>query len=248
MPHTAANCTPPATHPAHHPRSTYSPEARLPRHLPWRSVGVGLGEINVDTVNSPEARESASSLLQRRYDWRGYGSATLPDAHAPARCTLVASSGTQVLGTLTVALDGMTALNCETLFGPEVAALRATAARVCEFTRLAVEVDAARSPQVLTALFLAAYVVAHRVGGRDTLLVEVNPRHVRFYRRHFGAQPLAEVRHHPGVDAPAVLLSLALAPLRELARLAECEGRAAEPGLSGVAGAALARSAPEWRN
>ena len=209
---------------------------------------MGSGEINVHTVDSAEARESASSLLQRRYDWRGYGSATLPDAHAPARCTLVATSGTQVLGTLTVALDGMTALNCETLFGPEVAALRSTAARVCEFTRLAVEADAARSPQVLSALFLAAYVVAHRAGERDTLLIEVNPRHVGFYRRHFGAQRLAEVRHHPGVNAPAVLLSLALSPLRELARLVEYDGTVAEAGFIGAPPATGARSAPEWRN
>jgi hypothetical protein len=43
--------------------------------------------------------------------------------------------------------------------------------------------------------------------------LEVNPRHVGFYRRLAGGRALAGPRSHDGVGAPAVLMAL---DLREL--------------------------------
>ena len=130
------------------------------------------------------------------------------------RYTLTAASRSQTLGTITVGLDGPEGLNCDALFAEEVHALRAAGLRLCEFTRLAVDA-AAQSRQVLAALFHAAYLVAYRIGGFDRLLIEVHPRHVRVYERMFGACVVGAQRHHPGVDAPAVLLSLDLVQVEE---------------------------------
>jgi hypothetical protein len=165
----------------------------------------------VRAVHSHECRAGAQKLLERRYNWRGYGPAPLPPVSHPERRTFTASKDERVLGTLTVSLDGPDGLNCETLFGAEVATLRAASARVCEFTRLAVDAGRQESAHVLQALFEAAFAVAHSEHGADTLLIEVNPRHVRYYQRRFGARLLTAPRHHPQIDAPSALMQLNLA-------------------------------------
>lgn len=171
-------------------------------------------EFTIHTADTRERRRDAARLIRQRYSWRGYRSVTLPPEQRAQRYTLTAASPQQVLGTITVGLDSAEGLNCEYLFSDEVQALRAAGLRLCEFTRLAVDA-AAQSRSVLAALFHAAYLVAYRVGGFDRLLIEVHPRHVRLYERMFGARVVGTQRHHPGVDAPAVLLSLDLARVAE---------------------------------
>lgn len=90
--------------------------------------------------------------------------------------------------------------------------LRSDGRRICEFTRLAVAADVGGS-QVAAALFLAGFVVADQLQACDTLLLEVNPRHQRFYARVFDAQPVGEPRHDDCVNAPAVLMAIVAAPL-----------------------------------
>ena len=62
--------------------------------------------------------------------------------------------------------------------------------------------------RVLAALFHVAYIVAHRIRGYDLLLIEVNPRHVRYYQRMLGFSVLSEERMNLSVKAPAVLLAV----------------------------------------
>ncbi len=64
----------------------------------------------------------------------------------------------------------------------------------------------------LIPLFHAA-VSAALAPGCTLALLEVNPRHVGFYRRLAGGRALAGPRSHDGVGAPAVLMAL---DLREL--------------------------------
>ena len=49
----------------------------------------------------------------------------------------------------------------------------------------------------------------------DRLVIEVNPRHVAFYRRWLGLLPYTTPRHNPRVDAPAVLMSLDFNTIRD---------------------------------
>jgi hypothetical protein len=56
-----------------------------------------------------------------------------------------------------------------------------------------------------------AYIIAHRLNGFHNLVIEVNPRHVMYYRRLLGFQILGPERLNRRVNAPAVLLSLELA-------------------------------------
>jgi hypothetical protein len=86
-------------------------------------------------------------------------------------------------------------------------ALRSSGSRLCEFTRLAVDVNA-ESTTVLGGLFQTAYLFAYRIRAYDAAVIEVNPRHVGFYERALGFQRIGPERLSPRVNAPAVLLCI----------------------------------------
>jgi len=188
-------------------------------------LGPALGQVSRDswqpvTVSVAETqhcRHRATQLIERRYRWRGYGAVGLSPNVQLRHRTFSATVDRILLGTLTVALDGANGMNCETLFAGEVDALRLQGQRLCEFIRLAVDTEAERAAEVLTALFHAAFAHARVEHRKDTALIEVNPRHVRYYARRYGAQPLSAARHHAGVDAPAVLMALDLARIERQA-------------------------------
>lgn len=162
-------------------------------------------------------RSSTNILIKRRYEWRGYRNVALPSEQAGHRITLCATGEDGIIGTITVGLDGEEGLNAEDAFRPEVSELRARGLRLCEFTKLAM--DAAEgSKHVLASLFHVAYTIAHRIRGFDTLLMEVNPRHVAYYRRMLGCQVLGAERLNRRVSAPAVLLCMDFAHTREQIR------------------------------
>lgn len=168
----------------------------------------------ISSAHSCGQRSSASSLIHRMYATRGYLSAALPDEPPPTRMTLVAREHDATVATLSIGFDSPTGLHVDALFLPEVDVLRQAGRRVCEFTTLAMD-QLVRSRRVLASLFHMAYIHAHRVQGFDTLLIEVNPRHVLYYRRMLGFEVMAAQRHSARVEAPAVLLGVNFSYIRE---------------------------------
>jgi hypothetical protein len=162
-------------------------------------------KFHIQSADSFVVRQSANQLLEDRYGWRGYRAVTLPANQTADRTTLTAMEAGEAIGTITVGLDGAAGMNCEKVFPEEVAALRAQYGRICEFTKLAVDPQAGTN-RVLAGLFHVAYIVAHRLRGFKAVVIEVNPRHVRFYERMLGGRVFGAERLNPLVDAPAVLL------------------------------------------
>lgn len=168
-------------------------------------------------------REQAHRLLQQRYAWRGY-SVHSQDRGGHGRITLSAASDETTVATITAGLDRGEGLYVESVYPDAVNALRASGRKLCEFTRLAVD-DSVRSQSVLAAIFHVACLYVLEVHTCTDALIEVNPRHVRFYEQMLGFTQAAEQRLDPSVSAPAVLLRLDLKHCeREIERLA---GRAA---------------------
>lgn len=168
---------------------------------------VHVNEFKIRLANTEGRRSRASYLIQRRYAWRGY---ELP-AHGAMlanRITLAAFDQDLPVATISVGVDSPSGLDVERVYPAEVAALRASGASVCEFTKLAID-SFVRSKAVLAAVFHIAYIYAHRIRGCSDLLIEVNPRHVKFYRAMLGFEQYGESRMDPRVRAPAVLLRLA---------------------------------------
>jgi len=151
---------------------------------------------------------SASVLVQRRYSWRGYNISS-PSAMQANRITLSAYDRDEVVATISIGVDSRSGLFVDALFTDELKSLRGPNRRVCEFTRLAID-EALRSKPVIAALFHTAYIYARRIRTCTDLVVEVNPRHVKFYERMLGFHPFGPVRVDPRVQAPAILLHLDL--------------------------------------
>ena len=167
------------------------------------------GLIHVRLADSVGHRRKASYLVERRYAWRGYEVGGFPGI-LPNRITLSAIDGDETIATISVGLDSALGLFVDELYRAEVDSIRAQERKVCEFTRLAVETGL-RSLPVLAALFHIAYIYARRINDCADLVVEVNPRHARFYRRMLGFRECGAERLDPRIGAPAALLHLDLA-------------------------------------
>lgn len=174
----------------------------------------GPRSFKIRAADTAGHRSHANILVKRRYEWRGYRSVSIPDDPTGHLITLNASESDSTIGTITIGLDGPRGLLAEDAFPEEIAALRATGQRLCEFTKLAMD-PTTGAKQVLASLFHVAYIVAHRLRGCDTLVMEVNPRHVAYYRRMLGCKILGKERTNHRVNAPAVLLCLDFAYTRE---------------------------------
>ena len=178
-----------------------------PVELPSESARQRLFKIRA--AETFRERRSASALLSRMYATRGYQSTCVGDEETPHAKTFLASDHNTAIGTLTIGLDSSNGLKVDELFPSEVAGFRDAGLRICEFTKLAMD-RRARSPRLLASMFHVAYIYAHRVKDLTHLLIEVNPRHVRYYETMLGFEVIAAARHNHRVNAPAVLLSLDL--------------------------------------
>ena len=167
----------------------------------------GQRRFKIKSAESEERRGMVNSLLKSRYGWRGYQAVTLPTDQSVHKFTLSAVEEDAIIGTITVSFDGPKRLSADDAFADEVETLRGQGRRLCEFTKLAVD-PTVGTKRVLAALFHVAYIVAHRIRGHDMLLIEVNPRHVRYYERMLGFTIMSEERMNRTVNAAAVLLAV----------------------------------------
>ncbi len=176
-------------------------------------IGIRLadGHDNVDQVGM---------LVTRMYRQRGY---LVPASEAGCdsirRVTLEACYKNQTVGTMTVHLGASEALQAETLYGDEIEVFRRRGARLCEFTRLALDAEEC-GREALACLFHLGFIFAYRIHRATDLFIEVNPRHALFYRRKLGFTRVGEEKVCPRVNAPAILLHKPLATFAdELGRL-----------------------------
>jgi len=178
--------------------------------LPERVIDQQI--FNIRLVNTEKRREKASLLIHKKYSWRGYSvEGDLIDE--PNRITLMAETEGRIMGTLTLCLDSKIGLPADENFGDRLQELRSQNRKLSEPTRLAIDDDAPK--RVLAALLHIAYIYAHNIHGCDDWIAEVNPRHVKFYKKMLGFQEIEGERICSRVKAPAVLLRLELEYIAE---------------------------------
>jgi len=169
--------------------------------------------FHIRMANSAGRRKAAGLLIQKMYGWRGY-EVDAHDQHAPNRITLYAESEGETVGTMSLCLDDAEAgLPADENFRDKLDGLRAQGRRLCEPSRLAI--DKHVSKRVFASLIHISYIYAHNIHGYTDYVIEVNPRHVMFYKRMLGFSDFGGERHCSRVDAPAVLLRLELSYMGE---------------------------------
>ncbi len=164
--------------------------------------------FKIRLATSNDRRESASLLIQKMYSWRGYATDTPTAPANPNHITLVAGQGDVIIGTLSIGFDSSTnGLLADEMYKSEIDVLRTQGRQIGELTKLAVDRDL-RSMQVLAALFHLAYIYGRNIHHLTDAVIEVNPRHVGFYKKMLGFERLGEEKTCPRANAPAVLLHL----------------------------------------
>jgi hypothetical protein len=152
-------------------------------------------------------RAKSNLLVERRYSSRGYKRDVLGTPSRRESVTVQACNGDEVFGTVNVGFDSQAGLACDALYKAEIDSFRKDGAMPAEFTRLAVEPESG-SKELLGCLFHIASLFAATTGRATDMFIEVNPRHVAFYKRMLNFVPAGECKLCPRVDAPAVLLHL----------------------------------------
>lgn len=169
---------------------------------PQSSVLVTLAHTQADL-------RAAAQLLESRYASRGYRASGLDASPAADRILIAALEG-ETIGTLTLRFDSPAGLRADDSYAVELDAARAQGRGVCELSQFAVA-RSGHSIAVLAALFGHAYECVRARREVTDVFIEVNPRHVPFYRNAFGFRVAAGERTCPRVLAPSVLLRLEVA-------------------------------------
>lgn len=165
--------------------------------------------VHVRLASSDGGREAATMLLRKMYAWRGYGFEA-GSQQLGHKITLNAEAGGRLVATMSLCLEVDGALPADENFSDRLDALRREGRNLCEPSRLAIERGV--SKHVFAALIHISYIYA-RIHGCTDYVIEVNPRHVEFYKRMLGFCDFGAVRPCSRVGAPAVLLRLPLATM-----------------------------------
>jgi hypothetical protein len=169
--------------------------------LPIQSTG-----LVIRPITEHDEQLATDLLVRRMYAWRGYlVKRQFSNVRNPDHATLAAWQDGELVATLTLSRDKGCDLLCEALYPTEIAELRAKSQRVCEFSRLAIDPEFS-SPALLDTFLRTAYNFARSHFGATAAVVEINPRHRRYYERELGFAQVGERRVCPRVDAPAILL------------------------------------------
>jgi len=148
--------------------------------------------------------QQTSDLIARRYSSRGFNVAAR--AADPNLYTFAAYESGQLVGTVSMRFDSPAGLVAEQLYrtrSPGSASGTCDCANSPGWRSMN-----RRCPRSARVAVHSCYLYSHIVCGLTHAVIEVNPRHVAFYRRVLHFKQLGEQRHNLRVDAPAVLLSL----------------------------------------
>lgn len=171
----------------------------------WRQLQCSRG-YDVSPVRTAYQQSKASTLVRRRFAWRGYNTDALAHrADDPNRLTLAAWQYDELVATLTLGRDSPQGLQTDALYARELASLRHPDRVLCEVSRLAVDPDFS-CPELLHSLFRAALRYGKEMFSANDVVIGVNPRHAGYYRRRMGFQQIGALQHCRRVNAPVVLL------------------------------------------
>lgn len=166
---------------------------------------------SVDFTIATDAADLAAAkvLVMRCYGWRGYQVA--PADARLGETTLLARLDGAVVGTLTVRCGTRLRLQAESGYADHVGELRRPGRRLIEYTRFAIDRERPLPDDLAPQLMHRALLLGHVALGATDCVIEVNPRHARYYRREFGFREFGPERTCPRVGAPARLLHLDMA-------------------------------------
>ena len=193
-----------------------------PRPIPVTGI---QRDICVKIASTADEWEQAFHLISERYQDMGYvhfgarGMHFTPYHVLPETETFVAKERDRVLATVSLIPDNqILGLPMEEIYGDEIARLRRAGHRLSEISCLANTDFAVREfLPVFLQLCRLMLQYGERVGS-DDWVISVNPRHVSFYKKFWGFEPIGPRRSYSAVaGAPAEAFFLDRDMMRERA-------------------------------
>ncbi|WP_228242414.1 acetyltransferase [Porphyrobacter sp. GA68] len=166
----------------------------------------------IELAATAEQKQAACALVNAKYGWRGYGNDhRLSDSLTST--TFSATLEQDIVGTLSLVVDSPSGLSADHTFGDTLQLLRAAPdTRLCELTKFAFDSDF-NSMHVLASLFHTIFIYGTTRHRCTDLLIEVNPRHIRFYEVMLSFEKVGGLRTNASVDAPSQLMRLKVADI-----------------------------------
>lgn len=169
------------------------------------------------TIKRAESREDLQKVFKLRYEVyleKGYAfnranqmEVTNYDASQDALILMVENEKNEIVGSLSLYYDKVNFLPADSIFKDELTAIRKEGVRIVEVSQFVVRQDYQHQKDILLSLINTIYIHAFRIMKVDEFIIEVNPRHVDYYRKLLGFIPFGIVKECPRVNnAPAVLL------------------------------------------
>lgn len=129
------------------------------------------------------------------------------DTHKDTLILLVENDKKMIMGSMTLYYDDGSLLPADNIFHNELNLLRKQGIKLVEVSRLVIKKDFQHQREILLSLINTIYIHAFRIMNFDEFIIEVNPRHVDYYKKLLGFVQYGEVKECPRVNgAPAVLL------------------------------------------
>ncbi|MBD3383593.1 hypothetical protein GF407_01590 [candidate division KSB1 bacterium] len=128
----------------------------------------------------------------------------------PETTVMIAESGSRVLGTLSITVDGPAGLNTDRDFPEHTSRIRSQTKMLAACWRMVTCKDYRHKKSIVKDLFKESLKFIFRQLEIDTLLCTVNPCHERVYQLLFGCETVArQVKSIDGLEnAPAILMRL----------------------------------------
>ncbi|MBL4869264.1 MAG: GNAT family N-acetyltransferase [Pseudomonadales bacterium] len=124
---------------------------------------------------------------------------------------LVETKEGKAVGTVTLNFEAGDGLPCDQIFNEELFSLRKMNRRLAEITRLAIAPEYRTSKTILLRMFHFIFIHAFHNMKQTDFLVEVHPRHLKFYTKLFCFQQIGEAKPCERVNgSPGILLSTSL--------------------------------------
>lgn len=174
-------------------------------HTSITVIPTPFDDFHIKFAVTPSQLHSANLLVEKMYQSRGYQIEHIKENPYLSQ-TLVVETSDEVVGTMTICMDGERGLPADENYRDKLDELRALGRKICEPSRLAIRRNLPH--RVFASMMHVSYLFSHKMHGCTDYLIEVNPKHANFYKKMLGFQEFGGLRTCTRVHAPAVLLQL----------------------------------------
>ncbi|PCJ52371.1 MAG: hypothetical protein COA79_23760 [Planctomycetota bacterium] len=175
-------------------------------------------EFFIKVANTLKEREEVFRLAYQIYLEKGYLKENQSecliqdyDFDPETVILIVKDNKNKIVGSLTMVFEDSSKLPAMKLFRKELNDIRFTKGKIAEISRLVIDKSYRNSKEILRLMINYLFIYTHHIKNYGSLAIQVNPRHVNYYKALLCFKEAGIPKACPQVqNAPAVLLSVSM--------------------------------------